>query len=109
MSFPPVDSRIHGNIYLLLYHFVHTPTFLQVQTGDPGGTGAGGQSYWGTPFRDEYDLKGAAKHDSRGIVAMANKGAGTNGYVCVQRKVFTDANTQNKVSVVPHVQSDPTS
>ncbi|KAN0100524.1 Cyclophilin-like domain containing protein [Tylopilus felleus] len=54
------------------------PGFM-TQTGDPTGTGAGGQSYWGTPFRDEYDLKGAAKHDSRGIVAMANKGAGTNG------------------------------
>jgi len=50
-----------------------------IQTGDPTGTGAGGESYWGTPFRDEHDMKGAAKHDSRGIVAMANKGAGTNG------------------------------
>ena len=53
----------------------------QVQTGDPTGTGTGGQSYWGTPFRDEYDLKGAARHDSRGVVAMANKGANTNGSV----------------------------
>jgi peptidyl-prolyl cis-trans isomerase-like 2 len=53
----------------------------QVQTGDPTGTGTGGQSYWGTPFRDEYDLKGAARHDSRGVVAMANKGANTNGLV----------------------------
>ena len=39
---------------------------LEVQTGDPTGTGAGGESYWGTPFRDEYEYKGAAKHDSRG-------------------------------------------
>ncbi|KAG8219719.1 hypothetical protein J3R82DRAFT_687 [Butyriboletus roseoflavus] len=54
------------------------PGFM-AQTGDPIGTGAGGQSHWGTPFRDEYDLKGAVKHDSRGIIAMANKGAGTNG------------------------------
>jgi peptidyl-prolyl cis-trans isomerase-like protein 2 len=53
----------------------------QIQTGDPSGTGAGGESYWGTPFRDEYDLKGAAKHDSRGVLAMANKGAATNGCV----------------------------
>lgn len=52
---------------------------MQIQTGDPTGTGTGGQSYWGTPFRDEHDMRGAAKHDSRGIVAMANKGANTNG------------------------------
>ena len=52
---------------------------LQIQTGDPTGTGAGGESYWGTPFRDEHDLKGAAKHDSRGVISMANKGPGTNG------------------------------
>lgn len=73
--------------------YVLLPTSLQVQTGDPTGTGAGGQSYWGTPFRDEYDLKGAAKHDSRGVIAMANKGAGTNGYVCIQWTVFTNTNT----------------
>ncbi|KIK12954.1 hypothetical protein PISMIDRAFT_646606 [Pisolithus microcarpus 441] len=60
-----------------LFHRL-VPGFM-VQTGDPTGTGAGGESYWGTPFRDEYNLKGAAKHDSRGILAMANKGAGTNG------------------------------
>lgn len=53
----------------------------QIQTGDPTGTGSGGKSYWETPFRDEYDLKGAAKHDSRGVLAMANKGANTNGYI----------------------------
>ncbi|KAF5313245.1 hypothetical protein D9619_002988 [Psilocybe cf. subviscida] len=53
------------------------PGFM-IQTGDPTGTGSGGESYWGTPFRDEHDLKGAAKHDDRGILAMANKGANTN-------------------------------
>ncbi|GJE85737.1 cyclophilin-like protein [Phanerochaete sordida] len=60
-----------------LFHRL-VPGFM-IQTGDPTGTGAGGQSYWGTPFRDEYDMKGAAKHDSRGTLAMANKGANTNG------------------------------
>ncbi|KAF5385489.1 hypothetical protein D9757_005379 [Collybiopsis confluens] len=60
-----------------LFHRL-VPGFM-IQTGDPAGTGSGGQSYWGTPFRDEYDLKGAAKHDSRGVLAMANKGANTNG------------------------------
>lgn len=52
---------------------------MQIQTGDPTGTGSGGQSCWGTPFRDEYDLRNAAKHDSRGVIAMANKGPSTNG------------------------------
>lgn len=62
-----------------LFHRL-VPGFM-IQTGDPTGTGSGGESFWGTPFRDEYDLKNAASHDSRGVVAMANKGAGTNGYV----------------------------
>jgi len=52
---------------------------FMIQTGDPTGTGAGGESHWGTPFRDEHDMRNAAKHDSRGILAMANKGPGTNG------------------------------
>ncbi|KAG1749881.1 peptidylprolyl isomerase-like protein 2 [Suillus paluster] len=60
-----------------LFHRL-VPGFM-VQTGDPTGTGSGGESHWGTPFRDEYDMRGAAKHDSRGVIAMANKGAGTNG------------------------------
>ena len=51
----------------------------QIQTGDPTGTGSGGESFWGTPFRDEHDLKGAGKHDKRGVISMANKGANTNG------------------------------
>lgn len=51
----------------------------QIQTGDPTGTGSGGESCWGTPFRDEYDMRNAAKHDERGILAMANKGPATNG------------------------------
>jgi peptidyl-prolyl cis-trans isomerase-like 2 len=58
-----------------------------VQTGDPTGTGSGGQSFWGTPFRDEYDLKGAARHDSRGVVAMANRGGNTNGFVVLLLRV----------------------
>ncbi|KAI0715303.1 cyclophilin-like protein [Earliella scabrosa] len=60
-----------------LFHRL-VPGFM-IQTGDPTGTGSGGQSCWGTPFRDEFDLRNAAKHDSRGIIAMANKGPSTNG------------------------------
>ncbi|KIM47900.1 hypothetical protein M413DRAFT_22481 [Hebeloma cylindrosporum] len=60
-----------------LFHRL-VPGFM-IQTGDPTGTGSGGESYWGTPFRDEHDMKGAAKHDTRGMLAMANKGANSNG------------------------------
>ncbi|CCL98304.1 uncharacterized protein FIBRA_00298 [Fibroporia radiculosa] len=60
-----------------LFHRL-VPEFM-IQTGDPTGTGAGGESCWGTPFRDEHDMRNAAKHDSRGVIAMANKGPATNG------------------------------
>ncbi|KAM5530108.1 hypothetical protein V8D89_016217 [Ganoderma adspersum] len=66
-----------GKYNNVLFHRL-VPGFM-IQTGDPTGTGSGGESCWGTPFRDEYDLRNAAKHDSRGIVAMANKGPNTNG------------------------------
>ncbi|KAH9947923.1 cyclophilin-like protein [Amylocystis lapponica] len=59
-----------------LFHRL-VPGFM-IQTGDPTGTGSGGESYWGTPFRDEHEMRNAAKHDARGVVAMANKGPGTN-------------------------------
>jgi len=43
-----------------------------IQTGDPTGTGKGGQSIWGTTFPDE--IRSTLKFNSRGIVAMANSG-----------------------------------
>jgi len=61
-----------------MIRFLSFIRLFQIQTGDPTGTGSGGQSYWGTPFRDEFDAKNAAKHDSRGVVAMANRGPATN-------------------------------
>lgn len=73
------STGLHGMTVDSILAILDSGAF-QIQTGDPTGTGSGGQSYWGTPFRDEYDLKGAATHDSRGILAMANKGASTNGY-----------------------------
>jgi len=47
-----------------------------VQTGDPTGTGKGGQSIWGGKFVDEID--DSIKHNVRGIVSMANSGSNTN-------------------------------
>ena len=48
-----------------------------VQTGDPTGTGKGGESIYGHKFEDEIcdDLR----HTGRGIVSMANSGPNTNG------------------------------
>lgn len=55
----------------------HIPGFM-IQGGDPTGTGSGGESYWGHEFRDEHSLRNAYKHDARGLLSMANKGANTN-------------------------------
>ncbi|GAA5808030.1 cytochrome P450 monooxygenase 4 [Mucor flavus] len=52
------------------------PGFM-LQTGDPTGTGKGGNSIWGRKFNDE--IRSALKHNARGIVSMANSGPNTNG------------------------------
>ena len=49
---------------------------FMIQGGDETGTGKGGKSIWGKNFEDEFD--GPLKHDSRGIMSMANKGKNTN-------------------------------
>ncbi|GAA5849200.1 hypothetical protein JCM8547_006476 [Rhodosporidiobolus lusitaniae] len=54
------------------------PGFM-IQGGDPTGTGRGGESYWGKPFEDEYNVRGAHKHEQRGMLSMANSGPNTNG------------------------------
>ncbi|KNE58364.1 peptidyl-prolyl cis-trans isomerase-like 3 [Allomyces macrogynus ATCC 38327] len=50
---------------------------FMIQTGDPTGTGKGGQSIWGGKFEDE--IRSTLKHNARGIVSMANSGPDTNG------------------------------
>ncbi|PVU89930.1 hypothetical protein BB561_005111 [Smittium simulii] len=47
-----------------------------VQTGDPTGTGKGGESIWKASFEDE--IRTSLTHGTRGIVSMANSGVDTN-------------------------------
>jgi peptidylprolyl isomerase len=50
---------------------------FMLQTGDPTGTGRGGNSCWGKPFQDE--VRADVAFEKKGIVAMANAGPNTNG------------------------------
>lgn len=48
---------------------------FMIQTGDPTGTGTGGESIWGSPFPDYFT---GQLHHYRGAVSMANSGYNTN-------------------------------
>ncbi len=50
---------------------------FMIQGGDPQGSGRGGVSIWGKPFKDEF--KPGVTFDKAGILAMANAGPSTNG------------------------------
>jgi cyclophilin family peptidyl-prolyl cis-trans isomerase len=54
---------------------------FMIQGGDPKGDGSGGESAWGGTFEDEINLTSPVYQRGyrRGIVAMANSGANTNG------------------------------
>ncbi|MBN1401756.1 MAG: peptidylprolyl isomerase [Anaerolineae bacterium] len=73
-------KTVNNFVFLAREGFYDGVTFHRVipgfmaQTGDPTGTGSGGPGY---RFEDEFDP--ALRHDSEGVVSMANAGANTNG------------------------------
>jgi len=50
---------------------------FMIQGGDPKGTGTGGKSIWGKPFKDEFANN--VVFDKPFLLAMANSGPKTNG------------------------------
>jgi peptidylprolyl isomerase len=50
---------------------------FMIQSGDPTGTGRGGHSIWNKSFKDEFSPK--YRFSKPGMLAMANRGANTNG------------------------------
>lgn len=50
---------------------------FMIQTGDPTGTGSGGESIWDEEFEDEFCDE--LKHDKPFVLSMANCGPNTNG------------------------------
>jgi cyclophilin family peptidyl-prolyl cis-trans isomerase len=69
----------HGYYDGLTFHRVVRGFMLQ--GGDPAGDGKGGQSAWGAPFADEINPNSPLYRGGyrRGLIAMANRGANTNG------------------------------
>jgi cyclophilin family peptidyl-prolyl cis-trans isomerase len=89
IEFLPTDApKAVENFRLLAEHgYYDGLTFhrivkgFMVQGGDPDGDGTGGQSAWGATFEDEINEASPLYRDGyrRGLVAMANRGANTNG------------------------------
>ncbi|KAM8961848.1 spliceosome-associated protein CWC27 homolog isoform 2-T2 [Pelodytes ibericus] len=70
-----VQLCLEGYYDNTIFHRV-VPEFI-VQGGDPTGTGSGGESIYGKPFRDEFHSR--LRFIRRGLVAMANAGPHDNG------------------------------
>ncbi|KAI1001846.1 hypothetical protein K3495_g6356 [Podosphaera aphanis] len=72
-NFKTLASRGYYNN--MIFHRI-IPNFM-LQTGDPTGTGRGGESIYGAKFNDE--ISPLLKHTGAGILSMANSGPNTNG------------------------------
>lgn len=83
----------------VLFHRV-IPDFM-VQTGDPTGTGAGGESSFGHPFEDEFSPE---LFNLKGAVSMANAGPNTNGsqfFIVTNRNLTTNLVEQMQAAGYP--------
>jgi cyclophilin family peptidyl-prolyl cis-trans isomerase len=69
----------HGYYNGLTFHRIVRG--FMIQGGDPNGDGTGGESAWGGFFADEINPQSPLYRGGyrRGLVAMANRGADTNG------------------------------
>ncbi len=72
---------------------------FMIQGGDTTGTGRGGESIWGSSFRDEFAVE---LHNVRGALSMANAGPNTNGsqFFIVQSKEI-DARLLSQMKSIP--------
>ncbi|GAB5566912.1 peptidylprolyl isomerase domain and WD repeat-containing protein 1 isoform X2 [Prionailurus iriomotensis] len=79
---------------------------FMIQTGDPTGTGMGGESIWGGEFEDEFHS--TLRHDRPYTLSMANAGSNTNGSQFFITVVPTSCNLRNlglpRFSVSPSMQ-----
>ncbi|KAL3870014.1 hypothetical protein ACJMK2_042631 [Sinanodonta woodiana] len=96
-----VQLCLEGYYDKTIFHRV-VPDFI-VQGGDPTGTGQGGESIYGKPFKDEFHSR--LRFVRRGLVAMANAGPNDNG----SQFFFTMGSTpelQNKHTIFGKVTGD---